>query len=58
VATRIYAAYPFRITDTPENREEAKAWAIEAIQRLADAMQHRITELTPEPQFSSEALEG
>ena len=53
-ATRIYASYPIRITDTPEIKESAKMWAVENIQRLVDTMQPRITELTTEPPISSE----
>lgn len=56
-ATRIYTAHPFHITDTLENKEIAEQWAVETIQRLADAMQPRIAELSAEVQRSSETSE-
>lgn len=57
-ATRIYATYPIRITDTPENVERAKAWAVESIQRLADSMQPRIAALGAAPEPQTEAAVG
>ena len=57
-ATRVYDAFAFRITDSPEKREAAKTWAIDSIMRLADAFQPRIAELTEEPGHLSEHSDG
>lgn len=56
-ATRIYVTYPFRITDSAENIEKAKQWAVESMKRLADSMQPRIAELDSDQHPSAESSE-